>query len=443
MLKKIIKGQLDMKKISILLAICLLVLTLGSNVGVSAIEVDEIQTEQLTVKLLDENQNPLSNTYVSLYTLVDGKVVKSGKTNKDGEVVITYEPSLEITDNNIVDIDFAVYAAPKHTELLTYYFTQTYIKDKTKYTEEDIKNYLSNNTDYVELVVKEEHKIKIKKKDERGEKIKKYLVEQNKLSSSKPVHKLTGEDKKDMIKKGIFKEEELNLGADKKSNEGSDFTLLVDSSSNLGSHATTVGEVHSIDGVSATFKYAVDTAVKIDVGTKQGTDANWGISGSLTKRSGWTETWPAFATTSTSGYGKQARTYFQYVMDETISYWSGTITYEVYATIYNGGSDWGSSIYRLDGASVSSIESHSLGPDWAPHQPGGTVDRHYGSSRTFSGAATIPITKLNSSVTLGVQTAYNTATVITYQFATGKHAKYYTYGRGTNWNTIYVSNSSR
>lgn len=430
-----------MKKINIFAIIFILVVSLGNSANVFAIEENQSHSNQIIVKLLDENQNPLPSTYIMLYTLLEWSTVDSGVTDKNGEIILTYQPQFA-SGANVLDVDFGIYAAPKDSELVSHHFTQTYIKDKTLYSDEEINNYLSNNTEYVELILKEEHRVNILKIDSRSNKIKEYLVKAGKLTPKNPIYTINGQDRKEMLVKGILKPEEVTLGLGDNMTVNSDITALADVTHNLGSFLTTVGEVHSIDGISSTFKFSRDSGVKIDVATKTGAAGSWGVSGSLIKKAGWDIVWPAFTTTSSSGFGKQARTYFQYHMDETYSYYTGNVSYKVYPTTFNGGTAWGNSLYGLDGASASSISSGSLGSDWASYLPGSSATRGVSAGRSFSGAATISIPALSSSVSLGSTTSYNTSTTITYNFSS-KYSKYYIYGRGSSWKTIYVSNSSR
>ncbi len=433
-----------MKKLSIFVIIFIFIASLGSGFNVSAFEENQSNSAQITVKLLDENQNPLPGTYITLYALLEDSFVDSGKTDINGEIILTYQPKFASAGNDILDVDFAIYAAPKDSELISHHFTQTFIKEKTLYSDKEISNYLCNNTNYVELILKEEQRVDKLKMDSRSNNIKEHLIKTGKLTPQNPIYKINGKDRKDMLAKGVLKLEEVTLGVADNLTINSDISALADVTYDLGSFLTTVGEVHSIDGISSTFKFSRDSGVKIDVATKIGTDSSWGVSGSLTKKAGWNVEWPTFTTTSSSGYGKQARTYFKYEMSETISYWSGRVTYEVYPTTFNGGTAWGSSIYALDGASASSISSGSLGSDWASYLPGSSATRVVSSGRSFSGAATVSVPKLSSSVKLGATTSYNTSTTIKYDFAKNKpYTKYYTYGRGSSWKTVYVSNSSR
>lgn len=432
-----------MKKISLFSLIFILVLSFSNSTGVFAIKDPQNLNELITVSLIDQDSNPVPDTYVTLYSLTENSFVFAGTTDNNGTITLNYEPHFGTSSDNIINIDFAVYAAPKNTELLTYHFTQTFIKEKTGYTDNEVKSILSDNTNYIELVAKEILNVNTKI-DSRDSNIRDYLIKTGKLSPQNPIHKINGQDRRDMLLKGILSLDELSLGKEDYMSRATDIVPLADATHDLGSFITTIGEVHSIDGVSTIFKFSKYSAVKIDVATKTGSSSSWGVSGSLKKEAGWDVVWPTFSTTSTSGFGKQARTYFKYNLDETMSYWSGNITYSVYASTFNGGAVWGNSIYGLDGASVSSITSNSLGSDWASYLPNATTTYTVSAGRSYGGAATISVPKLSSSVTVGAITSYNSNTTITYKFASGKpYNAYYVYGRGTGWKSIYVSNSSR
>lgn len=431
-----------MKKFSLFIILCIFILSISTPQKTYALNIKDIYGEQIAVKLLDEKNNPIPNTYVTLYSLSDGIFLDHGYTDQYGVINFIYSPKFTANNENVIDVDLGVYAAPKNAELVPYYFTQTFIKDQSLYSNDEIKELLHNNSSSIEITAKNEINTLSMKMDIRSVKIRNYLVQTGKLSPEKPIHKLNSADSQDMLLKGILTSEELSLGKNDAVNIAGNNTLLADVTHNLGNFLTTVGEVHSINGLTSTFKLATQSGVNINVSTSVG-GGIWTASGSLSKKTEITTTWPAFSTTSTSGYGKEAKAYIEYKMDETMSYWSGNITYSVYPSRYIGGTAWGSSIYGKDGASPSSINSGSLGSDNFSYRAGSEESRTLTSGRTFSVAARISIPKLSATISAGASTSYTSATTITFKCAYSPHTTYYIYGRGSNYKTLYVSNSSR
>ncbi len=429
--------KINKKLVSFLLSLVLIFSFI--NIHVFANNKLSVENYSITVNLVDENNKPAYNVYVTLYSHLEKKFVDSGYTDKNGNFKLKYNPDEKLfSKKELQDIDLTVYAAPQDGDLVVYYFTKTYVIDDSKMSEEQKAEFLKNNIE--DLKLSYTHKVNnTLVTDEYSKKVFKYLKDNNKISEKKPVHKITKKDKEDMIKKGI-----IPVGKAVDTSGTGDINALYDVIHDQGSKLTVVGEVHSIDSVTSTFIFSANSGVKIDVGIKSSTGDSWSIGGSVLKRAGWTEQWPEFSTTSTSGYGKQALTYFRYEVGETISYWSGLTTYEVYAADYNGGSEWGSIIFG-DGAPAADIESNSLGSDWASHLPGAVSTYEVTEGKTYSIAASFPVIVNGfnlGTVTLGVSTDYNSLTKIEFKFGT-KYSKYYTYGRNTNWKQIYVSNKSR
>lgn len=421
-----------------MLSLLLIFTLMFSFTGTSFANKLNVENYELPVYLTDENGEPANNVYVTLYSHLEKDFVYSGYTDKKGYIKLKYNPDESLFDNNNIQyIDLTVYAAPQDGDLVVHYFTKIYILDDSNMTEEQKTDIKESSPDNLYLSYKSNKDMNITSKDEYSMEVYKYLVDNKKLTKDNPVYKITKEDKEEMKKQNIIQTDKTVVDGD--------VNILYDTVTDLGSKPTVVGEVHAIDGLASTFTYSVSSATIIDVGVKTSSSSSWSIGGSLTKSASKSVVFPTFTTTSTSGYGREVKTYYRYECGETISYWTGTVTYEVYAAGFNGGTEWGNYIYGLDGASASSIESGTLGSDWAPYLPGSSYNQEIGEGKRYSIGASFPVivNGINlGTVTLGTKTDYNTLSKVKVDFGY-KYSKYYLYGRNTDWKTIYVSNSSR
>lgn len=415
-----------MRKIYIVLLAIIMSLSLNIFAFAKNSNLPKTENYNLQVILTDPNGSPASKVYVTLYSHLENKFVAFGYTDKNGIINLKYNPDEKLFDvsKNIQDIDLVVYAAPEDGDLAVHYLTKTYVTNKNVYTDEEINKILNHNVDSIRMEYN-----KMSQQDEFSVKVFQYLKKNNKISKEKPVYKFTQNDIRNIING------ENNVENKKSS---IDIQPLYDAVDQLGSFATVIGEVHSADGISSTFKYSSSSGVTIDVGVKSGS-SSWSTGGSTYKSTGWDVTFPAFSTADTTGYGKYCKSYFRYDVGITTSYYGGITTYTVYAAEYNGGTEWGSNIYGYDGKSASVASSYN---DSASYLPNSTATRSVSSGKKYSVAVAVPVVVdgvNQGTVSLGVTTNYQTSTITTFNF-TNKYSSYHLYGANSGWKQVYVTN---
>ncbi|MFZ5824109.1 MAG: hypothetical protein ACOY94_07265 [Bacillota bacterium] len=332
---------------------------------------------------------PARGAVVELLLYEENKVVEINKTNLSGRTALHYRvPRAFVEDRGreVVDVHLALRVWAEPDEFAVYHFTQRFVRSDSRLPAEDIRKIQGPPTQTFDIKTTKVKPYKPKK--EKGD---------VSVAFCWPSYEET-----------------------------------------MPSKSTTVGEVHSTDGVTATFKYSQGSAMTIETKTTYDAGKTWSVSGSTSITNNITlgVTWPPFA--PASGYGREALSQFDYKRVD----WGcdiGIAYTDVYPIGYVGGTNWGYTTYGVDDAPYTAIENNLKG-HWSSYLPGSQFDMVNGTGRKFGVVVKLPV--LGTNLELGGTTNYTSETKISFAFSP-KYSMYYLYDNCSScspaYQTIYLS----
>jgi len=350
----------------------------------------------INVNVSKDDGSAASNAKVILYSTTEERFVDVKYTDEKGRVTFEYVPKFKSEDlqKDIVGTNISIMVFTNDGEVAFYDFTKNFVIKKEKFTAEKI-NSIEGEKDKIISIKTKKIEVTEQQKIEAKNKLKNLLL-------TKQINDLSVE-----ILNPILLEKRTHYNV-----------------------PTIVGEIHTTQGITSQFSFAVNAGFDIGVGYKY-ISGNAEINGHYNVVSGWNVTWPQLTTSpGGSGYGRKCVSSFNYNEEHWLDPNTGLEWSKVYAVQYNGGAQWGEMVIGYDDK-VPPVGSKG---DYPANNP--PAIRNNSNGYQYGIAATIPT--FFGSLDIDLITHYNNYQTSTFWFGS-QHSLYHLYDNYTGWQQIYCS----